>query len=161
MVSGLKSRLLKGRSGLHRLVFRASKGRLLGRWGGLPVVMITTTGRRTGRPRTTMLVSPVQRNDAIVVVASNGGAPRHPDWFLNLQARPDVDVMMTGRRERMRARAATGKEKDLLWPLVTGRSPSYARYQQRTARDIPLVVLEPATATPGPGVPGHCPSRRS
>lgn len=90
-----------------------------------------------------MLVSPVQEADRIVLVASNGGAARHPDWFLNLRDRPEVDVVTSGRRGRMRARTASREEKDRLWPQVTGRSPSYARYQERTTRSIPVVVLEP------------------
>ena len=131
---------------MHRRIFSATSGRLLGRWGGLPVVMLTTTGRRTGLPRTTMLTSPVQEGDRIVVVASNGGAARDPAWFLNLRDRPEVDVVMRGVRGRMSARMATGEERARLWPRITSRSPSYARYQERTSREIPLVVLEPPGA---------------
>ena len=101
-----------------------------------------------------MLVSPVQEGDRIVLVASNGGAPRHPDWFLNLRDRPEADVVMRGRRGHMRARIATPEDKDRLWPQVTSRSPSYARYQERTTRDIPLVLLEPAAAA-GSEPPRH------
>lgn len=90
-----------------------------------------------------MLVSPVSEGERLVLVASNGGAPRHPDWFLNLQERPAVDVVVRGGRRRMRARIATAAEKDRLWPQVIDRSPSYARYQERTTRSIPLVLLEP------------------
>jgi deazaflavin-dependent oxidoreductase (nitroreductase family) len=149
MSTGPKDTLLKIRSVLHRRIFAATNGRLLGTWGGLPVVMLTTTGRRTSRPRTTMLASPVQEGDRIVLVASNGGAPRHPDWFLNLRDLPEADVVMRGRRGHMHARIATPEDKDRLWPKVTGRSPSYARYQERTTRDIPLVLLEPAEAATG------------
>ena len=143
MLSGGKATVLKVRSGLHRWIFSATNGRLLGRWGGLPVVMLATTGRRSGRRRITMLVSPFQEGDRILLVASNGGAHRHPDWFLNLRERPDVEVVMRGRRARMRARTATPQEGERLWPQVTGRSPSYGRYRERTSREIPLVLLEP------------------
>ena len=148
MSTTTKDRILKVRSALHRCIFSWTNGRVLGRWGGLPVVMLTTTGRRSGRPRTTMLASPVQEGDRIVLVASNGGAARHPDWYLNLRDRPEAGVAMRGRRERMRARTASAEEKDRLWPMVTNRSPSYARYQERTTRDIPIVLLEPADAGP-------------
>jgi deazaflavin-dependent oxidoreductase (nitroreductase family) len=131
------------RSRLHRWIFTATHGRVLGRWGGLPVVQLTTTGRRTGRRRVTMLASPLQEGDRIVLVASNGGAPRHPDWYLNLRDGPDVEVMMRGRRGPMRARTATPDEQTRLWPLVTNGSPSYGRYRARTTRAIPIVVLEP------------------
>ena len=91
-----------------------------------------------------MLATPLQDGDLIVLVASNGGAPRHPDWYLNLRERPAVDVVMRGRRGSMRARTATPEEAARLWPRVTGRSPSYGRYRARTSREIPLVLLEPA-----------------
>ena len=91
-----------------------------------------------------MLASPLQEGDRILLVASNGGAPRHPDWFLNLQDRPDVEVVMKGRGGRMRARTATPEEGARLWPQVTSRSPSYGRYRDRTTREIPLVLLEPS-----------------
>jgi len=150
MTTAGREALLRIRTRLHRRIFSATGGRVLGRWGGLPVVMLTTTGRRTGLPRTTMLASPVQEGDRIVVVASDGGAPSHPDWFLNLRDRAQVDVVMRGVRGRMSARTATLEERARLWPQITSRSPSYARYQERTSREIPLVLLEP----PGPDRPG-------
>ncbi len=130
--------------GVHRNVFSASNGRVLGRMAGMPVVMLTTTGRKSGRPRTTMLTSPVQEGDRIVLVASYGGDPHHPAWFLNLQEHPDVDVVTSGKRACMRARVASAEEKQRLWPQVTARYKGYAGYQERTSRDIPLVLLEPA-----------------
>lgn len=148
MVSLLKKSVLRARSLLHRAIFSATKGRVLNRWGGLPVVRLTTTGRRTGRRRTTMLVSPLQAGNHVVLVASNGGAPRHPEWFLNLQAHPEVVVVMADRRGRMRARIATSDQKAGLWPRITTQAPSYARYQERTTRDIPLVLLEPLDEVP-------------
>ena len=128
---------------LHEAVFRASNGLLFNRLGGMPVVMLTTTGRKSGRPRTTMLTSPVQDGDRIVLVASYGGDDRHPTWFLNLRDNPDVEVMMDGRTRRMRARVASPEEKAALWPRVTGSYWGYAQYQWQTSRDIPLVLLEP------------------
>ena len=132
-------------TGFHEWVFRASDGRLLGRVAGMPVVMLTTTGRKSGKPRTTMLTSPVQEGERVVLVASYGGDDRHPAWFLNLRANPDVEVTMLGRRRAMRARVATAKEKQRLWPSIVQTYRGYEGYQRRTERDIPLVILEPAT----------------
>jgi deazaflavin-dependent oxidoreductase (nitroreductase family) len=130
-------------TGLHEWVFRASDGRLLARAGGMPVVMLTTTGRKSGARRTTMLTSPVYDEDRVVLVASYGGDDRHPAWFLNLRDNPDVEVRMLGRTRRMRARVATGDEKAELWPRVTKAYRGYEAYRHRTERDIPLVILEP------------------
>jgi deazaflavin-dependent oxidoreductase (nitroreductase family) len=129
--------------GFHERLFRATKGRVGGKAFGMPVVMLTTTGRKSGKPRTTMLTSPVQQGDSVVLVASYGGDPRHPAWFLNLRDRPDVEVTMAGRTRKMRARVASAEEKEALWPQVTSAYKGYAGYQRRTERDIPLVILEP------------------
>jgi deazaflavin-dependent oxidoreductase (nitroreductase family) len=129
---------------VHRGVFTATNGRLLGKLGGMPVVLLTTTGRKSGQPRTTMLTSPMQECDRIVLVASYGGDDRHPAWFLNLKANPDVEVAMAGKKQSMRARVANDEEKKDLWPRVVATYKGYAGYQDKTARDIPLVILEPA-----------------
>jgi len=129
-------------TGLHESAFRASGGRVLGRVGGMPVVMLTTTARRTGRPRTTMLTSPVQELERVVLVASYGGDDRHPTWFLNLRDDPDVEVELGRDRRRYRARTATAEERERLWPRVVGMYGGYESYQQKTSREIPLVVLE-------------------
>jgi deazaflavin-dependent oxidoreductase (nitroreductase family) len=144
MRPGLKDGVLHARSVLHRAVFALSGGRLLATWGGLPVVMLTTVGWRTGKRRTTIVVAPLTVGESVVLVASDGGAPRHPRWYLNLSASPDVEVLFMGRRMHMRARTAGEGEKATLWPRITAGSPSYGRYQNRTARDIPVVLLEPA-----------------
>ena len=128
---------------LHEAVFRASNGLLFNRVGGMPVVMLTTTGRKSGRPRTTMLTSPVQDGDRIVLVASYGGDDRHPTWFLNLRDNPHVEVMVDGRTRQMRARVASREEKAALSPRVTAAYFGYAQYQRQTARETPLVILEP------------------
>ena len=127
----------------HRTVFNTTKGRLLGKLGGMPVVMLTTTGRKSGEPRTTMLTSPVRLGDSVVLVASYGGDDRHPTWFLNLREEPQVEVVMDGQRRKMTARVATAEEKAELWPRVTAAYGGYAGYQKKTDRDIPLVILEP------------------
>ena len=140
----LKDSFVRFMTGMHEMVFRSSNGLLLNRLYGMPVVMLTTTGRKSGKQRTTMLTSRVQEGDVVVLVASYGGDDRHPTWFLNLRSNPDVEVMMMGETRRMRARIASAEEKAELWPRVTGAYNSYAQYQRRTSRDIPLVMLEPA-----------------
>ena len=138
-----KDLFAKAFTNVHRAVFSATNGKVLGRFSGMPVVMLTTTGRKSGKPRATMLTSPVQDGDRIVLVASYGGDPRHPAWFLNLRERPEVEILMGGKRSRRRARIATAEEKERLWPQVTAKYKGYAGYQERTTRDIPLVLLEP------------------
>jgi deazaflavin-dependent oxidoreductase (nitroreductase family) len=139
----IKNRLLGARSALHRAVFAGSGGRLLATWGGLPVLLLTTVGRRTGLRRATILVAPLSLGETLVLVASNGGAPRHPAWYLNLCACPEVDVVFRKQRRQMTARTADASEKAVLWPQITALSPSYGRYQERTTRDLPVVLLEP------------------
>ena len=130
-------------TGLHEAAFRASNGLLFNRIGGMPVVLLTTTGRKSGRPRSTMLTVPVQDGERLVLVASYGGDDRHPSWFLNLRDNPHVEVLLDGRTRRMRARVASTEEKAALWPRITAVAWNYAQYQRQTARDIPLVILEP------------------
>lgn len=128
---------------VHRTVFRLTNGRLGGRGAGMPVLELTTIGRRSRSPRTVMLTSPVQDGDRIVIVASYGGDDRHPAWFLNLRDNPAVEVTMGGANRSMRARVASAEEKADLWPRVVAGYKGYAQYQKRTDRDIPLVILEP------------------
>lgn len=129
-------------TGLHEAIFRASKGRLANKGFGMPVVMLTTTGRKSGKQRTTMLTSPVQDGDRVVLVASWGGDDRHPTWYLNLRDQPAVELTAEGKTRPMRARIASKEEKAELWPRVVDAYKGYAQYQKRTDRDIPLVILE-------------------
>ncbi len=135
--------VVKAVVGLHRTLFRASRGRLLNTGMGMPVLALTTTGRTSGRPRTTMLTSPLQLDDKIVVVASKGGADRNPDWFLNLAANPNVEVEMRGAKRTMSAHVADAAERAELWPRIVEDHANYGGYQAKTDREIPVVVLEP------------------
>jgi deazaflavin-dependent oxidoreductase (nitroreductase family) len=128
---------------LHKGVLRLSGGRLGGDVMGMPVVELTTIGRKSGHRRTTMLTSPVQLGDSIVLVASYGGDDRDPSWYRNLQANPDVEITMRGTSRTMTARTATPEERTELWPRVTNAYSGYAQYQTRTDREIPLVILDP------------------
>ena len=110
-------------------------------WQGTTVLILTTTGRRSGEPRSTPLIYG-RRGEDHVVVASKGGAEEHPAWYLNLSEQPDVTVQVRGDRFKAHARTVTGEEKPDLWRMMTGRWPPYAEYQRKTRRDIPVVVLE-------------------
>jgi deazaflavin-dependent oxidoreductase (nitroreductase family) len=129
-------------SAVHRLLYRASGGRLGGSIRGAPVLLLTVRGRRSGKPMTLPLLYIVD-GDRLVVVASKGGHPQHPAWFLNLAANPAVEVQRGPLQERRRARIATVEERSRLWPRAVECYPPYASYQARTKREIPLVVLEP------------------
>jgi deazaflavin-dependent oxidoreductase (nitroreductase family) len=110
-------------------------------WNGTTVLLLTTKGRRSGEPRTTPLIYG-PHGDAYVVVASKGGAPEHPAWYQNLSADPEVEVQVRGDRFRARARTATAEEKPEMWSTMTKQWPQYDQYQTKTAREIPVVVLE-------------------
>jgi deazaflavin-dependent oxidoreductase (nitroreductase family) len=136
----------KAMNAIHRILLKVSGGRAGWTAMDMPVLELTTTGRKSGRPRSVMLTSPLREGSALVVVASRGGDDRSPAWFLNLQANPDVEVRLQGKpRQRMRARVATAQERERLWPLVTADHRNYADYQTKTTREIPLVLLEPFT----------------
>jgi deazaflavin-dependent oxidoreductase (nitroreductase family) len=137
--------VLKTMNGLHRAVLKLSFGRLGWNASNMPVLELTTTGRKSGQRRSVMLTSPVQEGSTIVVVASRGGDDQHPAWFLNLRDDPNVEVTMKGDRRPMRARVASPEERDRLWPLVIADHKNYAGYQTKTEREIPLVLLEPVS----------------
>ncbi|HZX02801.1 nitroreductase/quinone reductase family protein [Kribbella sp.] len=130
---------------LHRAVFFRSKGRVFGRAMGMPVVGLVTVGRKTGRRRATMLTAPIADDERIVLVASFGGDDRHPAWYRNLRANPDVEVLLRGRSRSLVARTATDGERAALWADIIRIHTGYERYQRRTDRLIPVVVLEPRT----------------
>jgi deazaflavin-dependent oxidoreductase (nitroreductase family) len=143
MAPNLKDLVAKGVNDLHRGVLHLSGGRFGSDVMGMPVVELTTTGRTSGQRRTTMLTTPVELGESVVLVASYGGDDRHPNWYRNLQANPDVEITLRGTHRPMRARTATTEERAELWPRVTSRYGGYAQYQTRTTREIPLVILDP------------------
>ncbi len=135
---------LKALNAAHRVVVKLSGGRLGWQAGQMPVVELTTVGRTTGLARTVMLSSPVQEGERWVIVASRWGGDHHPAWFLNLRERPEVEVSLQGApKQPMGARIVDAEERARLWPMVTQAYEGYAAYQQKTDREIPLVVLEP------------------
>src|SRR5665647_1379903 len=134
---------MKTMSLLHRAVLRLSGGRMLRSIGSMPALELHTLGRSTGKRRTTMLTAPVHGDGRYVLVASKGGDDRNPQWYLNLVANPDVELTVDGTTLRMRARTATVAEKAELWPAIIAAYRGYDGYQQKTGRDIPVVICEP------------------
>jgi len=137
-----RRRAIKLASRVHLGVYRLTGGRVLGRVANMPVLLLATTGRRSGRLTTTPLTY-LERDEGIVLVGSNGGEDTPPSWWLNLLATPEATITRDRREERVVARPATAEEHERLWPIVTTVNPGYARYARRTSRPIPLVVLAP------------------
>jgi deazaflavin-dependent oxidoreductase (nitroreductase family) len=111
-------------------------------WNGAPILLLTVTGRRSGRPHTTPLIFGTDGDDHLVV-ASMGGAPMHPQWYRNLDATPRAEIQVKERHIPVVARTASADEKPRLWQVMRGIWPNYDAYQARTDRDIPVVVLSP------------------
>jgi deazaflavin-dependent oxidoreductase (nitroreductase family) len=136
-------RFLKAMNGVHKGLLKLSGGRLGWTAADMPVLELTTTGRRSGRPRPVMLTSPLMDGDRIVIVASKGGEDTHPAWFLNLREDPQVTVSMKGAPGvSMLASIASPEERDRLWPIVVDEQARYGGYQENTEREIPLVLLQ-------------------
>jgi deazaflavin-dependent oxidoreductase (nitroreductase family) len=127
----------------HRVLYRASGGAVGGRLHGMSILLLTTIGRVSGAERTVPLTF-VRDGDGFVVIASNGGMAWPPAWWLNLSAHPEATVQIGRARHTVRGRTADGAERARLWELVTERHPVYARYQQKTVREIPVVILTAA-----------------
>jgi deazaflavin-dependent oxidoreductase (nitroreductase family) len=128
---------------VHQGVFNATKGRVGGRLFGMDLVALTTTGRTTGQRRTSMVGAPIVEDGRVVVVASFNGAPNHPQWYLNLLANPEVEIVLKGNSRVMTARVAAGNERDELWSQLVALHKDFDKYQSKTTREIPIVVLEP------------------
>jgi F420H(2)-dependent quinone reductase len=134
---------VKVMSQLNTWLYRVSGGRVTGRMpGGQPVLLLITIGRKSGQPQTAPLLY-LKDGDGYVVVASKGGMSHDPLWFKNLQANPRVEVEVGNAKLPMTARRASADEKAALWPKLLTMYPSYADYQARTTRDIPVVLLTP------------------
>ncbi len=127
----------------HVAAYRATGGLVGHRLpGGPPMLLLDHRGARTGQSRTTPLVY-VEDGEDTVIVASKGGNPRHPAWFHNLLANPDTTIQVGRERRPVTARVASAAERDRLWPKALETYPGYCSYQERTERQIPLVILEP------------------
>ena len=135
-------RMLKTMNGVHRLILGVTRGKAGWTAGNMPVLELTTIGRKSGEPRSCLLTSPLQENGEIVIVASRGGDDHHPAWYLNLLETPQVQVSYKGAPHKiMTARTANTQERARMWPVVAGAYKGYAGYQEKTSREIPLVIL--------------------
>lgn len=123
-------------------IYRLSKGRLGGKQGKAVLCVLHHRGAKSGRVRETPLYYAADGDD-VILVASYGGTPKHPAWYHNLRAHPDVEVERLGSRVPMRARVAKGEERERLWRLACERWPDYDKYQSITERQIPVVVCSP------------------
>ena len=125
----------------HVKAYQESNGEVGYMWNGVPTLLFTTIGRKSGTARTNAIIyTPV--GDKYVIIASMGGAPTHPSWYLNIQAHPEIDVQVKGDKFRARARTAQSPEREELWAEAIKDWPNFDVYQSRTDRVIPVVVLE-------------------
>lgn len=134
--------IVKAVTRAHVFLHRLTGGRFFNQLGGDDVCFVTMTGAKSGRTLTIPLMY-VPYRDGVLLVASQGGAPKHPVWYGNLVKHPDIEVNHRGHRMRLRARQATAEEKPALWPICDRHYAPYADYRKRTTRDIPIFVCEP------------------
>jgi len=128
---------------IHRALIKVSSGKRGWDVAGMPVLKLTTTGRKSGGARTVMLTSPLQIEEGVVIVASKGGSEKHPDWFMNLQENPEVIVETQSGRKAMLAKIMDPDNREARWNEIIQDFKNYDEYQNRTDRVIPLVILIP------------------
>ncbi len=134
--------LMKMMSAMHLCWYRLTGGAIGGSFAGRPILLLTTTGRKTGQPRTTPLQY-LEDGDNMILAASNGGNPRHPAWWLNLERNPEADVQVRNDLKPVTAEKAKGEERRRLWKLLVEMYSGYEDYRQTAQREIPVVVLRP------------------
>ena len=125
---------------VHRYV--ETDGREGHEWRGVPMLLLTTRGRKSGKLRRTALIYGKDGEERYLLVASKGGAPEHPSWYLNLTEHPEVEVQVGADKFAARARTADAQEKPRLWQVMASIWPDYDGYQKKTGRDIPVVIVE-------------------
>ena len=142
MLTWVREQIKNTFSRLHTPLYRLTGGRVAGRFRGIPILLLTTTGRKSGKPHTWPLL--YFRNEGrYVLIASNWGQNHHPAWLLNLRENPQATIEIGRQRIDVTAEEASGDERDHLWQGAVGAYSGYSRYQQRTDRPIPVVVLTP------------------
>lgn len=140
--SAMPAGLLRRIGKLNVPLYRLSRGRLFGTVAGSPVLLLTTTGRKSGQRRTAPVLY-MAEGERWIVIGSNAGNPRPPAWALNLEANPDADVQIRGDRRHVQARVAEGAERQELWERMNEQYSGFDTYRDRTSRDIRVFVLEP------------------
>ncbi|HEY4452195.1 MAG TPA: nitroreductase family deazaflavin-dependent oxidoreductase [Solirubrobacteraceae bacterium] len=133
---------LRAAGKLNVPIYRLTRGRVMGKVGRAPVLLLTSTGRRSGQPRTTPVLFLADAQN-LVVIGSNAGNKRAPAWSHNLEANPDADVQIRGQRRSVRARVAEGDERSELWAKMNAQYAGFEDYDERTSREIAVFVLEP------------------
>ena len=128
---------------IYNFLYRLTGGAIGGRMAGLPVLLLTTTGRKTGKQRSTPL-GYFEQDGAFVIIASNGGAERNPAWFYNLTSNPQVTIQIRNRQMAAHAEQAGPEQRKQLWADLVKIAPAYEPYAQRTQREIPMIILRPA-----------------
>lgn len=143
-------KIIKAMSTVHLALYRSTGGLLGSKWRvgsafphGIPVLLLTTVGRKSGLPRTLPLLF-IEEGNKLIVVASKGGLPGDPLWYKNLVANPECEVQIKRRKMKMKARTASSEERAALWPKLVAHYPDFASYATWTDRVIPVVILEPA-----------------
>ena len=135
--------VMKPMSQLNTWLYRLSGGRVWGRWlRGAPILLLTTIGRKSGEPRVAPLLY-LRDGENVVIVASKGGMSKHPLWYWNLEANPEVEIEIGRESTKMLARRASDPEKAALWPSLIEMYRDYDDYQARTERNIPVIILSP------------------
>ena len=123
-------------------LYNVSGGRIGGKMGKVPVLLLTTTGRKSGKQRTLPLVY-IMDDSAYVITASAGGADKHPGWFFNIRSNPQATIQVKDKRIKVTAEVAGSEKKSELWAQLVEVAPNFAGYEKRTSRDIPMVILHP------------------
>ncbi len=134
--------LIKAIGKTHLALYKLTRGTIGASLGGKPMLLLTTTGKKTGMLRTTPLQY-LRDGENLVIVASNGGNPSNPGWWFNLDATPEAEAQVGKHKQRVRAETAQGEERERLWALLVDVYPEYAGYQKETERAIPVVILQP------------------
>jgi F420H(2)-dependent quinone reductase len=138
--------MLKAMVSVGVFLYRLTGGGIGGKIQSLPVLLLTTTGRKSGKTRTVPLGF-LRDGSAYVIIASYGGLPRNPAWYLNLKSQPEATVQVKRQKLRVQAETANPEKRRELWARLIEAAPGYGRYQKRTTREIPLVILHPIDAS--------------
>jgi deazaflavin-dependent oxidoreductase (nitroreductase family) len=128
---------------LQIFMYRRSGGKSFGRLRGMPILLLTTIGRKSGKQRVTPVMY-IRDGNNYVVTASNSGEDKHPGWFVNLRTNPQITIEVDGITKSVMARQSSPQEKERLWAQLVEQAPFFDGYQKKTRREIPMVILEPS-----------------